>query len=94
MTLCAATCEQGHRRNGDKAARRPHILCSVCVHSFRALAKAVGLQLFKALIQSKKMSYQAGCIDFSSIYNDVAPLSHGDFSTPDLEDITGRGGGE
>ena len=28
-----------HRHNGDQAARRPHILCSICVHSFGALRK-------------------------------------------------------
>ena len=34
---------QGHHHNGDHAARRPHILCSICVHSFGALIKAVRL---------------------------------------------------
>ena len=28
--------------NGDRAIRRPHILCSICGHSLGALAKAVG----------------------------------------------------
>ena len=32
---------QGHHHNGDQAARRPHILCSICFHSSGALAKAV-----------------------------------------------------
>ena len=32
---------QGHHHNGDQAAWRPHILCSICIHSFGVLAKAV-----------------------------------------------------
>ena len=27
---------QNHRHNGDRTVRRPHILCSICVHSFGA----------------------------------------------------------
>ena len=30
-----------HHRNGDRAARRPHIVCSICVRSFGALAKEI-----------------------------------------------------
>ena len=32
--------------NGDEAARRPRVLCLICVHSFGALATAV--RVFKA----------------------------------------------
>ena len=35
--------EQGHHHNGEQATRWPHILCSICVHSFAAFATAVGL---------------------------------------------------
>ena len=34
---------QGHHHNGDQATQRPHILCSICIHSFGALEKAVRL---------------------------------------------------
>ena len=27
---------QGHRHNADQVARRPHILCSICVRLFKA----------------------------------------------------------
>ena len=33
--------EQGDHHNGGRAARRPHILCAICVRSFGAFAKAV-----------------------------------------------------
>ena len=45
--------EQGHHHNDDQAARRPHILCSICVHSFGALAKAVHCVLYKAAQRHK-----------------------------------------
>ena len=35
--------KQGHHRNDDQAARRRHILCSICVHSFGVLPKATQL---------------------------------------------------
>ena len=54
--LNAAWLKQDHHHNGDQATRRPRILCSIYVHSFVALAKAV--RLFKVWIQSQKMSYQ------------------------------------
>ena len=38
--------KQGHRHNGNQAARRPHMLCLIYVHLFGAFAKAV--RLFKA----------------------------------------------
>ena len=41
---------QGHHHNGDRAARRPHILCSIC---FGALAKAVQW-LFKASLHNEQ----------------------------------------
>ena len=44
--------EQGHHHNGDQAARRSHILCSICVQSFGALAKAV--QRFIASLHTQK----------------------------------------
>ena len=50
------TSKKGHHHNGDRAAGRPHILCSICVHSFGDLAKAV--RLFKASPQSQEMSNQ------------------------------------
>ena len=34
---------QGHHQNANRAARRPHILCSTCFHSSVAFAKAVRL---------------------------------------------------
>ena len=37
---------QGHHHNGDQAARRPHIMCSICVISLGALTTAI--RLFKA----------------------------------------------
>ena len=61
---------QGHRHNGDQAARRPHILWSICGHSFGALAKAV--RLFKASLSSQPMCSQMCCsID---IFIDLQPF--------------------
>ena len=53
--------QQGHHHNGDQAAQRPHILCSICVHSFGALAKAV--RLLTVSLQSHKMFYPTRTID-------------------------------
>ena len=44
---------QGHHHNGDWAAWRPRILCSICVHSFGALVKA--LQLFITSLHNQPM---------------------------------------
>ena len=33
--------KQGHHHNGGRAARGQHIMCSICIHSFGALAKVV-----------------------------------------------------
>ena len=58
---CRRYDEQGHHHDGDPATWRPSILCSICLHSFGALEKAV--QLFKASIRSQKMSFQTCSID-------------------------------
>ena len=42
--------------NDDETARRPHIICSICVHSFGALEKAV--RLFMASLHSQLMRSQ------------------------------------
>ena len=34
---------QGRYYSGDQAAQRPHVLCSICIHSFGALVEAVQL---------------------------------------------------
>ena len=53
--------KQGHDHNGDRAARRPHILRSICVHSFWALAKAV--RLFIASLYNQPMYPKMWSID-------------------------------
>ena len=45
--------KQGHHHYGDQAARRPHILCSICLHSFGALVKAE--RLFITLLHNQPM---------------------------------------
>ena len=47
--------KQGYHHNGDQAARRSHTFCSICVHSFGALEKAVGL--FTTSLQSQEMFF-------------------------------------
>ena len=44
--------KQGCRNNDDQAARRPHILCSICAHSFGSLAKHV--RLFGVLLHNRR----------------------------------------
>ena len=46
--------KQGHQHNyHDQVALRPHILCSICIHSFGAHARAV--RLFIASLHSQPM---------------------------------------
>ena len=52
---------QRHHHNGDWAARRPQILCSICVHSFGALGKAV--RLFIASLHNQPMYHEMRPID-------------------------------
>ena len=71
---------QGHHQNGDRAARRLQISCSICVHSFGALAKAV--QLFTASLHNLSM-YPKMCSTHIFInLKGVGWNSTGDFSTP------------
>ena len=90
------TSRQGHHHSGDEAARRPHILCSICDHSLGALAKAV--RLFN---QSKPVTprcrwgtptdvqcinsepqwlTQRPLLTFSPTFSRLTPISKGDFS--------------
>ena len=69
MRISAVIKQQGCHHSGDQAARRPQILCSSCVHSFGALAKA--MRLFTASLHSRKMPYQACSIDS---YVDLQPF--------------------
>ena len=39
----SAILEQGYHHNGDRAARQPHVFCSISVHQFGDLEKAVRL---------------------------------------------------
>ena len=55
--------QQGHHHNGDWAPRRPHILCSICVHSFGALVKNV------------RLHNQPMCFQMCSIARPWAPTS-------------------
>ena len=55
-------CQQGHRHNGDQAARGLHILCLICVHSFWVLAKAVRL-FMASLHHSQPMCVRMCSID-------------------------------
>ena len=45
--------KQGHHHNEDQAARRPHILCSICADSVGPSAKAV--RLFIASFHNQTM---------------------------------------
>ena len=67
--LCGNIKRQGHHHNGDWATRRPHILCSICFHSFAALAKAV--RLFIASLHSQpmypKMCYLSGFVKLQPV---------------------------
>ena len=53
---------KGHHYNGDRAARRPHLLFSIRFHSFGAVAKAV--RLFIASLHSQPMYPKMRSIDF------------------------------
>ena len=50
--LCknSAHYQQHYHQNGDQAARRSHILCSIGVHSFGALAESIN----QSVKQSRK----------------------------------------
>ena len=65
--------KQVHHHNVDQAARRPHILCSICIHSFGALAKAV--RLFMVSLQSSQM-----CSICIFVPNRLAEILMRDFS--------------
>ena len=62
--------EHGHHHNGDRAARRPHVLCSSCVHS-------LGLYDYsRHKFMSQQMYYQTcSPLTFSSISNRLAATS-------------------
>ena len=53
--------KQDRQYNGDLAARRPQILCSICFHSFVALAKTV--RLFTASLYIEPMCSQICSLD-------------------------------
>ena len=38
--------KQGHHRNGDQAARRPHVMCSICVR--RSTTPLLGVRTDRA----------------------------------------------
>ena len=61
--------KHGHHHNGDHAARRPHISCSICFHSFGALVKSV--RLFIASHHSQPMYPKMGSID---VFVDLQPV--------------------
>ena len=60
---------QGHHHNGDQAARRPHILCSICIYWFGALVKAVRFSR-QAKFRARKCSNQTCSV---GIYVDHQP---------------------
>ena len=53
--------KQDQHHNSDRAARRKHILCSICGHSFGALAKDV--RLFIASLYNQPMYAEMCSID-------------------------------
>ena len=82
---------KGHHHNGDRADRRPHILCTICVHSFGAWRKLFDCSRHKR--RARKWLVKPALLTFSSISNRLAAISHGDFSTPSLGvrgDVGGR----
>ena len=67
--------------NGDQAARRPRKLCSICVHSFGALPKAVGLFTSRPHFIDLKCILKRALLTLSSISNHFAAIWKGNFST-------------
>ena len=75
--------KQGHHHNGDWVARRPHILCSICFHSFEALGKTYdcySLHHFRA----SQCILKCVLLTLSSTSNRFAGIWKGNFSTPGL----------
>ena len=65
--------QQDHHHNGDQTARRSH-RCSICVHSFGDLTKAV-VRLYVDVFSS------------SSIYNRLAEILKDGFSPPPVWEL-------
>ena len=76
-----------HHHNDDRAARRPHILCSICVHSSGALAKAA--RFFIASFHNQPMC--SVNMFLSSTFNQFGEISKGHFSSPVGGGRGGRG---
>ena len=75
---------QGSHHNGNRTARRPHALCSVCVHSLGVLAKTVRLFRASLHIQPMRLVSIELCWHFSSISNRLAIMWKKTFWPPPL----------
>ena len=56
--------QQGHRHNSDRAAPRPHILCSICFYSFGT--SAIAARLFIGSLHNQPMYPKMCSIGISS----------------------------
>ena len=62
--------------SGDQATLRPHILCSMCILSFEALAKAVRL-FVHCIISQPASALKCAQLTFSSISNQLTEMRKG-----------------
>ena len=85
-TLC--NIKQGHHHNCDQATRRPHTLCSMCFHSFGALAK--GVRLLMVSLHSQPMCFQMCSIDIFVDFQPTNSLKGGLLNPLSLR-VRGRG---
>ena len=86
-TVSSTVTKQGDHHNGDRAARQPHVLCSICFHSYGALVKAV---LLFILSLHNQCILKCVRLTFSTTANRLAEIWRGGgFSTPSLGDVGG-----
>ena len=83
--------EQGHRHNGDQAAGRPHMMCSICGRRFTTplFAVRIGMSSFG----SPPCIPNSSPLTHISISNRLTATSKGDFSTSRFWGIGFCGGG-
>ena len=79
--------KQGHHHNDDGAARRPHILCSICFYSFGSLVKTVWL--FIASLHNQSIYPKMCSIDIFNNLQLVGWNLKGRLFDPRLEGLGG-----
>ena len=74
--------KQGHRHNGDRDARRPHVLCLICFYSFGAFMKVVLYDCSLHHFTTSQCILKCVRLKFSTTSNWLAEIWTVDFSIP------------